>query len=966
MESFLEKLAGHIITSYPDTTGNLSIVLPNRRSGLFLKKHLARLAGKNIWAPKVYAIEDFFFELSGYTLIDQLTLLFELYEIHSTVSGKGQTPFENFLDWGSALLDDFNEIDLYLVNARELFQYLSEAKAIERWHPDGTPLTAVEKDYLKFYRSLGEYYRKLVIKLDKKNLAYNGMAYRKLVSDLPAVKAMLGNRRVIFAGFNAFSRSEEVIIQYMLEEEIAEIFWDADVYYVNDRNQEAGKFLNHYFKNWSSRWKDWIGDQFLSGRKEIHITGVPKNISQAKYCGQLIDELLAPAPQQPSAPAPNEHPEPEKIAIVLADETLLIPVLHSLPASIRDLNITMGYPLVNTSVGLLLQDIFRMQENVAYRLAQHAGKPYFYIKDVNRILLHPLMHYFFDPHLGDSLGEVFLKFRGTLMASRKAFYAPQELISSLPQEATFAKEFFEILFSPWSNPADGIQKVKSILENLKNILIKLKPLSGTSYDLEIEYLFHFSLLFNKLSGLLERYPIVDSIKAFRKVFQQTLQSHRLPFTGEPLKGIQIMGMLETRALDFDTIIILSVNENILPAGKNYHSFIPFDIKFDFGLPTHREKESIYAYHFYRLLQRATTVHLLYNTEGNDLRGGEKSRFIHQLLLELPKNSKINIVESVLQMPDYKPESTNSIAIDKSSEVMQSLIRKAEEGFSPTSLSTFISCPLKFYLLQIAGIREAEEFEETIDAATLGEVVHKALQILYSPYVLKEVRVSDIEKMLQLAEETVNTAFSICYRDGDLRFGKNHLIRRVAQLMTKNYLSAEKSLLTKDGSAGYLKIVALERQEDVFIPLAIKGKEVKVKLKGRADRVDELNGRLRITDYKTGSVYPKEIKVNSWEDLASDPNLAKGFQLLVYQYLFHGKIGIGINAIESGIFSLRMPSKGLQVVTTPSDNDPAAVHSEIEEVLISVLERIFDPEVPFSQTDDLDQCKYCPFLAICNR
>jgi len=449
----------------------------------------------------------------------------------------------------------------------------------------------------------------------------------------------------------------------------------------------------------------------------------------------------------------------------------------------------------------------------------------------------------------------------------------------------------------------------------------------------------------------------------------------LPFFGEPLKGIQVMGMLETRTLDFSTVIILSANEDLLPSSKTSPSYIPYDIRRDFKLPTHHQKNAVYGYHFYRLLQRSQNVHLLYNTEADELGGGEKSRFIKQIISELPAcNPGIKIVEQVLSTPMIKGEPYPPISIPKINDVYERLKAKAIKGFSPTTLNLYRQCPLKFYYHSIAGLAQPQELEDTIDPQILGQAVHDALRQLYLPFKDHLLRKENITTMLSEADLATDQAFLKKYKGSELTFGKNLLLVRVAKILINKFLKSESVLLDELKEEGkMLTVKFLEQFIEIHVNIQHKGEELNIRLKGFMDRVDKIGDEWRIIDYKTGRVEERDLKLDNLEELTRNPDLSMSFQLLSYAYLFDNWFDTTRQKIRAGIMPLKKGSDGFLEVLLPSVSGEKpgslirAEHlEEFEKLLIKMLEEIFDTEVPFIQTEDRKVCEKCTFINLCGR
>jgi RecB family exonuclease len=949
MKAFLEQLADEIYGESGRDPGNLCIVLPNRRAGLFLKEFLADRYKRNFFAPEIYSIEDFFVKFSGHILIDQVGLMFELYQVYLELNPENPQDFESFAPWGQVLLNDFNELDLYLADPYKIFRDISDTRALSVWNLDERPLTPFEKNYIDFYRSLLDYYVRLKERLLANGVIYKGLAHRILAENIEEISQSFPWEKIYFAGLNALSTSEENVIRFLLDKKKAEIYWDADKYYLDDPFQESGNFIRQYIKNFHRGPVKWIGEHFRE-EKQITVTGVPGHTGQAVYAGHLLKELNV------GRTIPLHH-----TAVVLADEQMLIPMLNSLPEEIDSFNITMGFPLKLTPLYHFLQLLFKLHtgsERIRSRYGHNDNR--FFVRDMISLLTSPYLRL-----SGQDTAKYLDRVVSGLNRSGKVIYSAGSILNKLQGLPQGSYSFCQLIFTDWGDPEKASGNLQALLEELKNGISKEKHKDV----LEMEYVFHLARLIRRIKGIIDQHPFIRSLKSLEKVIFQLLGSHTLPFFGEPLSGLQMMGVLETRAIDFEEIIVLSVNEGILPRGKTHHSFIPFDIKRNYELPTHREKDAIFAYHFYRLLQRARRIHLVYETEGTRLGGGEKSRFITQLLHELPQYSDtIKTVRQVISLPPFPEGPQRSIVITKTPAIRAKLLEKSSRGLSPSALNTFIHCPLRFYFQEVAGLREPEEVEETIEVMTLGEVVHLALHLLFKKYEGRTISPGDVRSMQDEAENALATAFQEKYPEGDLGQGKNLLVAEVAAMMVKKYLSQqEKELKEMEGQNLHLKILQLERFLETLREIRFEGGQLAVKLKGKADRIDLTGGTLKVIDYKTGSVKPAELAIHDWDALVTDPKHGKAFQLLLYAYLVfkdsHSPSGI----IESGNISLREPGKGFLKVKLPENAEiNGQSMNTFEERLTELLERIYDPATVFDQTEDLELCRYCSFKGICRR
>jgi ATP-dependent helicase/nuclease subunit B len=963
MTRFLEKTADYLYKSYGDKISELCIVLPNRRAGLFLHKYLGKSIGKTIWSPAIFSIEDFLTNLSGLRICDSVQVLFELYEIHKVLEGPNAQPFDEFTSWAQQLLGDFNEIDSYLVNAKDLFTFLNEAKALSIWNLDNKPLTDFEKQYLRFFNSLYTYHEQLEIRLLSSNLAYPGLLFRNSAGQIDALCEKIPWGKIIFAGFNAMTKAEEVIIDNLVAYGKAEMLWDADTYYMEDEKQEAGFFLRMWKKKWKNQPFNWVEKDFASSNAKINIIGVPLHVGQAKLCGELLNNNLL-----------KDQPE-ENTAVVMMDEQLLLPVLNSLPPVVKELNITMGLPLRQTPVYDLFDTIFRMHENTSrFERSGAPVKEMFYYRDILKVLQHP-----YATQMSGTLlkGNTFVleELIAEVRSGSRVFLGKEELIQAGTGIFSGSLGFLEPVFDSWKDPLKTIESLRMIIESLRDGFISgTEEKESYSTRIEIEFLYAFSKIIYRLSTLIEKYDAIKDLRVFHSLFNQLAGLTSLPFYGEPLRGLQMMGMLETRTLDFDNLILLSVNEDLIPSGKTTPSFIPFDIRRHFHLPTYQHKNSIYAYHFYRLIQRAKQVYLLYNTESDELGGGEKSRFIKQIQQELRAyNPNISIEDEILVTSPLKAFSLPDLRVPKTDGVSEMLMKKVETGFSPTSLNNYIQCTLKFYFQDLLGLREEKELEETIDSQILGLAIHETLEKLYRPYQGMTLTKEAIDAMLPIYESTLDEAFKKKFKGSDLAYGKNLLLVRVARILVKKFLEKEKYLIDDLGTEGKsIMVTFLEKLQTGKTVIRYGDQDLDVKLKGFIDRIDKIGEEWRIIDYKSGSVASSDLKFKDWNELKEDSDLSKALQLYMYALLFRNERNEKTVKIKAGIISLRKLKEGfLQVPSLASADKNGTLISEedleaFENVLKEILEEIYDFNIPFMQTEDVKRCENCDFVNLCNR
>lgn len=964
MSSFLFQTAQYIHETYGENLSEVAIILPNRRAGLFLRKYLAGMIPRTSWAPVLFSIEEFIASLSGLREVEQIHCLFELYKVHQKCEGDKAQPFDEFLNWGSQLLSDFNEIDRYLVDPSALFTYLDEVRAMTVWNPDNRPLTEFQQNYLKFYNSLLSYYSGLSEALLSRGEAYQGLIFRHACQKMEKGEVVIPSKKIIFAGFNALTTAEERIIDLLVKRGDGELLWDADSYYLDDPVQEAGVYLRQWFKKWPEWSGRWKSEDFKSGAREINIVGVPDITGQVKLAGNLLQEWH------------HQKLLNERTAVVLPDENLLLPLLNSLPEGIDAVNITMGLALSHTPLADLLLLVYEMH-HYAIRMASGSKKSgKFYFRDVVNVLQHPyITRLASDNTEGNQFA--FRELVEKIKTGQKRFLRRKELVTENTGLFGASLNFLDLLFGPWDSLYGAITGLQNLVEALVAAIHAAESSSMESEDeatpqIELEYAYAVARILRQLRLLIEESKGFLSWDSLGKFLKQLLDTTMLPFYGEPLKGLQIMGMLETRTLDFDRVIILSCNEGILPSGRSLQSFIPFDVRKDFHFPLYRHKDAVYAYHFYRLLQRSSDVWLLYNTEPGQMGGGDPSRFIRQIETELPAyNRSITIRNEVLNTPLRIAEGYPAITIRKTGRVLDKLKQKAASGFSPTSLNAYRSCSLRFYFSDIAGLKEPEE-EGEVDPRILGSAVHHALMNLYKPFVKRALTRSDLISMEPRIDGEIDKAFREVFKGEGVDTGKNLLLVEVARIMVRKFIRGEMRYVTELVEKGEtITIKLLEQPIRKSLRLPQNGRTVDILLKGFVDRVDRIGDITRVIDYKTGSVINKDVAIKDWDDLISEPSLDKGFQLLTYTWLMDGKRP-GID-YQAGIISLKNQASGFIKVTLPDDKGPLkavkigdAEIAKMEEILSRILSDIFDPDQPFLQTDDEERCTWCPYLSICGR
>lgn len=944
MPAFLYQVAEYLEQNYKENLDRLCIVLPNKRGALFLKNHLAKVYKKTIWLPAIISAEDFISQLSGLQNLEDVDLICRLYESYKSVYGEQAEPFDSFAKWGNLILSDFNEIDRYLADATALYQNLKEIKEIENWSLAQEDLSEFQVNYINFMRRLGDMYNHFTSELLKKGEGYQGLSYREAVKNFENAPYPQQFSKMIFCGFNALNAAETKIFSSLCKSGKAEMIWDADKYYVDNQVQEAGVFLRRNFKTFIDKNTNFVGDYFKE-EKNIDVIAVPKQMGQSQTVSNIVKDLL------------DKGVAPDSIAIVLANEKLLWPVLKMLPDSVEYVNITMEYPIKYTSPYNFMDLLLKIQTD--YEKQQKKQK-HIYYQDFLSVLRHP----FFKEY------AVILGIKGIDAIINRILEKNYAFITDNLLNDLFGSDYEKLshLFKPWLTAKESVSVLADVLKKVKEHHLSTELNNYKS--IELEYLEVLIKNFNRVSDFVSEYKYFETLKSFKILFNQIVGSCSAAFIGEPLRGLQIMGVLETRTLDFENVIFVSVNEGVLPSGKTQNSFIPNDLKRYFGLPLYNDKDAIYAYHFYRLLQRAKNIFITYDTETDTFGKGEKSRFVSQLQLELATyNKNIKLSESIA-IGELKPGQTDgAIYIPKTTESLERIYKKATEngdysGLSPSSLILFKDCGLKFYFRYGAGLKETVELEESAEANTFGSILHESLETLYTPFIAKNITVTDIKELKKKVSETVEARFLNYFSKSEAFQGKNLLQQNVLKVYVNKLL--DQNINELKGTD--LTIVALEKELETSLVININNKPTTVFIKGTADRIDRMGKTLRIIDYKNSIQQDDKFDFTGFDDLFSDKKYNKMLQLFMYAWMVCKNNLASPAEIKPCIIPFKIFEKEPRYIR---QNKVPMIFStelldEFELKLKEFIEKIFNEAHPFSQTEDEKVCEFCDYKLICNR
>jgi len=976
MTSFLQELAKTIYDSYSKLE-SVTVVFPNRRAILYFRKYLAALLNKPSFSPTLLTIEEFISEFSPLRVPDRLELIFRLHQAYYTVINNTESdttnaePFDQFYFWGDMLLRDFDEADKYLVNADHLFKDLSHQKELDSsfdflteeqqqflrsfWDNFDENQSLNKKRFLHIWKKLPLVYSEFRSTLRNANLAYEGMLHRDVAENVEQLKKDHLPPNICFAGFNALTKTEEKIIAHFVNSHNARMYWDIDEYYVNNKSQEAGKFFREYQdhpvlkKTFPSNLPaNLIKKVTTSGAPVVRIFGAAQPVGQTKLMAEVLSQHLI-------------NSNPEETLIILPDEKMLIPVLHGVSGMVEKLNVTMGFPLSGTPLFNLIEILIDLQ------LTSKDG--FFNHRQVLAVLGHPYV-VAANPASSNAKRKEILKHNWV--------HIPQGFLAS--DENLHRVIFKEVSKSHQTTSKDLIDYLKNVSEE-----IGVLPTLG---NLDKEYAFQFLKFFNRVQEILSQAPdniaksaldtrqaskaYQQKVKSFLRLIRQLVASTNIPFRGEPLVGLQVMGVLETRNLDFRNIFILSMNEGSFPAVSSKGSYVPFNIRKAYGLPTAEHQDAIYAYLFYRILQRAENIFLFYNSETDVLGQGEMSRYLQQLLYE----SGIPFERKVLHNP-IQPLDVGPIVVTKNQTVLNDMLKLNDgnnyfKGISPSALNTYIECRLKFYLRHIAKIKEPNEVEEELDARVLGNFLHDVMEKFYRQIIDSKlsniIEADDFTNYEHKIDKLIDQVFIKTYRLEPDRPVVYEGQRLVVKEVVKRFVDR---IMYLDKKYAPFTIEALE-YGGITYEVPISHAPFKAVLSGKIDRVDKKDNILRIIDYKTGkdklefdtipSLFARDVRRNK-----------AAFQTLLYALLYSKSSDAAKREnvrLLPGLLN-RMNlfdeefSFGLTMGKTKL-HDAQPLLQDFEMRMQEVFNEMFDPNQPFDQTTDLENCKLCPYRQLCYR
>ncbi|MDR1779713.1 MAG: PD-(D/E)XK nuclease family protein [Tannerella sp.] len=950
MKPFLQQVAELFYGQYGTDVQHIAFVFPNRRAGLFFRKHLSHAAKKPVFAPVVLTINELFMQLSDKQPADRIKMLFKLFAIYRKHSNPDET-FDDFVFWGDTLIADFDEVDKHLVDARQLFTNITELHEMEKdfSYLSDEQVAAIrsfwsgfnpEKDssqrqqFLKIWKLLYPIYVEFRETLAAEGIGYEGMIFREIIERAERSGQIdFPYSRIVFVGLNALSTVEKKLLLMLKNQGVADFYWDYSSPLINDGYNKAAAFAKDNQSRFPSQLKLPV-ENFTLPRTEV--IGVPSRIGQTKQLYSLLHNML-------NGRLIMDDEEALRTAIVLPDEKLLIPTLHSIPNEIGRINVTLGYPLYGSPVASFVDTILQLHKNI--RIAD--GQCSFY----HRETLTLLNHQYIKMICKDTSSVI-----KDINKHNKVYINAKDLVGD---------DLTKLIFSTVNNINGISDYLIEILQMLENRISELKNETGeTSHEsiseIEQEFIYHYITTLNRMKDMIREEGIEMTVDTYHRLLKRITEAITIPFYGEPLSGLQIMGVLETRVLDFDNVIILSANENIFPPAKSDNSFIPYNLRKGFDLPTYEYRDSIRAYHFYRMISRAQQVTMLYDTRNTGIRSGEVSRYVHQLRYHYKAPISDKLV--VCDIASSKPADWNVEKSDKIMAKMAEYWRENGKALSASAINKYLNCPLSFYFTFVEGIREEDEVAETIQEREFGNIFHKVMELIYSRMCGTQVT-ADILK-LAAQDSNLTAVINRAFDEAFFHTGK------MQQLTGQHYLTAElirkyaKQLLKRDIALTPFRYVASEQEIKRTFELT-DGK--KVNFKGYIDRIDEVSGTTRIIDFKTGSHSSKIKSPEMLFDRTEKNRPGNVFQIFAYSMMYSDANNLNIQPLIyylRDIFSDDF-DPAIYIDNTPV-TDFANIADEFKNQFRKCLDEIFDPAVPFVQAADETSCSYCQFLTVCGR
>lgn len=977
MSQFLYSVAQAFYTRKGESIKDYTFIFPSRRAELFFIKYLSQISNKPIFSPTTITIDDFISQLSGYAAADRIEMLFLLYDNYIKISNSTET-FDDFYYWADILLTDFDDIDKYLVDASKIFSNLYELKEIDAQFKDmltdeqkhflerfisnfnyNGNIDGSKKEFVTLWSMMYQLYTELKINLDDRGCAYNGMMLRSIIENIADNKITkqdieLRYKKLVFVGFNLLSTAEDKMLSMLKDMGIADFYWDYNLPIQNDDYSISFQSMSLNKKRYPSEYN--INDTDITLFPEIELISIPSNIGQTKYAGEIIKNLSLQK---------NVDIDATNTVVVLPDEKLLLPMLYSIPASVDSVNITMGYPLSETPLYSLFKAIFDM---IVKAKQTEDGALKYYHQNVLSLLQQPYIRKLHK----ESVEEFSKKIK-----SYNWVYVTDETI---PEDLKY-------LFIPLADSNEIYNYIKIIIENILNNIDEKDLITK-------EFLYYYKTIINRLQTMTKEFPIKG--RTLFKLIEKMSAGVKVPFNGEPLSGLQIMGVLETRALDFDNVIILSMNEGIFPADSHGDTFIPYNVRKGFGMSSYEQRDGIAEYYFYRLISRAKRVFLTYDTRVEGGKSGNVSRFVYQLKYQYSDKIK-SFAEKNINYSISLPED-NEVKVEKRGEVLNKINNFCKGGnnsLSASRINDYIDCPLKFYFSRVENIKDSNKVLEDVDASIFGLIYHEIMQKIYTPYEGKTITAELIDQIIaddKLIEDILLKAFATNYYNTKTPkplTGRLYLRGEIIKKMV------ERTLLIDKKRAPF---VMLKTELEINTTLKLSNNN-EVRVKGFIDRVDLKDNTIRVIDYKSGKTIMEFETVDSIFNPGKERK-KQVLQLLFYVFLLKKAIAdictgeqvnekvkdlmkiAGIKNIDNGKifapglysfdkyfkddFDWQIKQKVGDVREEVNIEPVSQLYDDYMLKLDEVITSILNKDIPFVQAEDVEMCKYCSFINICKR
>ena len=957
MQPFLQLVAHDLYTKIGNDLSRTVLVFPNKRANLFFNEYLAEESDQPIWSPAAMSISDLLQKLSVQKAGDPIRLVCELYKVFKEETESRET-LDDFYFWGELLISDFDDVDKNMVDADKLFSNLQDLKnlmddyefldeeqeeAIRQFFQNFSieRRTELKEKFISLWDKLGIIYHRYREKLAELGIAYEGMLYRNVIEQLDTDR--LKYDKYVFVGFNVLNKVEKEFFQKLQKAGKAMFYWDYDLFYTQRISKhEAGEFIKRNLIDFPNELPESYFDIFRKPKKIRYISASTEN-AQARFLPEWVKATQTHTTQIVSE---------KENAIVLCNEALLLPVLHSIPQDVQNVNITMGFPLAQTPVYSFINAAMELQTN-GYR--PDTGR--FTYEAVSKILKHPYTR---------QLSDHATRLERELTKTNRFYPLPSELKKD---------DFLTILFTPQSNIRELCDYLLRLIKSISILYRKEGEYDDIFNQLYRESIFQSHLKINRLYSLIESGELSVRTDTLKRLITKVLTASNIPFHGEPAIGLQIMGVLETRNLDFRNLIMLSLNEGQLPKAGGESSFIPYNLRKAFGMTTIEHKNAVYAYYFYRLIQRAENITLLYNTSSDGLNRGEESRFMLQLLVEGPHEITREYLEA-----GQSPQNTLEIQIEKTPEILRRLYRAYDTAqpesviLSPSALNTYLDCRLRFYYRYVAGLKTPDEVSAEIDSALFGTIFHLSAQLAYTDLTAngKMIQREDLERLLRdeiKLQGYVDQAFKQeLFKVAPEEKPEYNGVQLINSKVIVSYL---KQLLRNDLQYTPFEMVAMEKKVSEKITIQTALGPLTLRLGGTIDRMDAKEGTLRIVDYKTGGSpkIPANIE-QLFTPSETRPNYI--FQTFLYAAIMSRKQPLMV--APALLYIHRAASESYSPVIEMGEprkpkipvNNFAFFEDEFRERLQALLEEIFDEKEPLTQTEDIKKCAYCDFKAICKR